>query len=101
MAGGASGLDGEKQRPGIAAFAFRLTVGRQDLAGEADEVVGMARDIGDDGARLGQTLRTPGGIDRRAPGGAMRGGHQRRPRVFGAGRTCSCAWIHASTDVRR
>jgi hypothetical protein len=64
-------------------------------------VVGMASDIGDDGTRLGQTLRTPGGIHSRAPGGAMRSGHQRRPRVFGAGRTCSCARIHASTDVRR
>ena len=101
MAGGASRLDGEEQRPGIAAFAFRLAVGGQHLAGEADEVVGMTRDIGDDGARLGQSLRAPGGIDSRAPGGAMRGGHQRRPRVVGAGRTCSCARIHASTDVRR
>jgi hypothetical protein len=101
MAGRASGLDRKEQGPGVAAFAFRLAVSGQDLAGEADEVVGMARDIGDDGARLGQTLRTPGGIDRRAPGGAMRGGHQRRPRVFGEGRTCSCARIHASTDVRR
>jgi hypothetical protein len=101
MPGRASGLDGEEQRAGIAAFAFRLAVSGQDLAGETDEVVGMARDIGDDGTRLCQTLRTPGGIDSRAPGGAMRAGHQRRPRVFGEGRTCSCARIHASTDVRR
>ena len=89
MAGRASGLDCEEQRPGIPAFAFRLAVGCQHLTGEADEVVGMARDISNNGPRLGQSLRTPGGIDGRAPGGAMRGGHQRRPRVFGAGRTCS------------
>ena len=101
MAGRASGLDCEEQRPGIATFAFRLAVGGQHLTGEADEVIGMARNIGDDGARLGQPLRAPGGIDSRALGGAMRGGHQRRPRVFGAGRTCSCARIHASTEVRR
>ena len=101
MARGASGLDGEEQGPRIAAFAFRLAVGGQHLTGKADEVIGMSCDIGDDGARLGQTLRAPGGIDRRAPGGAMRGGHQRRPRVFGAGRTCSCARIQASTEVRR
>ena len=52
-------------------------------------------------AHIEQTLRAPGGIDGRAPGGAMRGRHQRRPRVFGAGRTCSCARIQASTEVRR
>lgn len=101
MAGGAFGLDRKEQRPGIAAFAFRLAVGGQHLTGEADEVVRMARGIGNDGPRLGQSLRAPGGIDFGAPGGAMRGGHQRRPRLFGAGRTCSCARIHASTDVRR
>ena len=101
MAGRASSLDREEQGPGIAAFALRLAVGGQHLTGEADEVIGMARDIGNDGARLSQALRAPGGIDRRSPGGAMRGGHQRRPRVFGAGRTCSCARIHASTEVRR
>ena len=101
MAGRASGLDRKEQGPGIAAFALRLAVGGQHLTGKVDEVIGMARDIGNDGARLGQTLRAPGGIDGRAPGGAMRGGHQRRPRVFGAGRTCSCARIHASTEVRR
>lgn len=101
MAGWASGLDREEQCARIAAFTFRLAVGGQHLTGEANEVIRMTRDIGDDGARLGQTLRAPGGIDRRASGGAMRGGHQRRPRVFGAGRTCSCARIHASTEVRR
>lgn len=101
MAGRASGLDREEQCPRIAAFTFRLAVGGQHLTGKADEVVGMARDIGDDGARLGQTLCAPGGIDGRAPGGTLRRGHQRRPRVFGAGRTCSCARIHASTEVRR
>lgn len=101
MASRASSLDREKQGPGIAAFALRLAVGGQHLTGEADEMIRMARDIGDDGTRFGQTLRAPGGIDGWAPGGTMRGGHQRRPRVFGAGRTCSCAWIHASTEVRR
>ncbi len=101
MASRASGLDREEQGPRIAAFALRLAVGGQHLTGKADEVIGMARDIGDDGARLSQALRAPGGIDSRAPGGAMRGNHQRRPRVFGAGRTCSCARIHASTEVRR
>lgn len=101
MASRASSLYREEQGPCIAAFTFRLAVGSQHLTGKADEVVGMARDIGDDGARLGQTLRAPGGIDGRAPGGAMRGRHQRRPRVFGAGRTCSCARIQASTEVRR
>lgn len=101
MACRASGLDRKEQGARIAAFAFRLSMGGQHLTGKADEVIGMARDIGDDGARLSQALRAPGGIDRRAPGGAMRGGHQRRPRVFGAGRTCSCARIHASTEVRR
>lgn len=101
MASRASSLDREEQGPRIAAFALRLAVGGQHLTGEADEMIGMARDIGDDGTGFGQTLRTPSGIDGRAPCGAVRGGHQRRPRVFGAGRTCSCARIHASTEVRR
>lgn len=101
MAGRASGLDRKEQGARISAFALRLAVGGQHLTGEANEVIRMTRDVGDDRARLGQTLRAPGGIDGRALGGVMRGGHQRRPRVFGAGRTCSCARIHASTDVRR
>ena len=82
MASRASGLDREEQGPRIAAFALRLAVGGQHLTGKADEVIGMARDIGDDGARLSQALRAPGGIDSRAPGGAILQNHRAAAAYF-------------------
>lgn len=60
----------------------------QNVASEPDQVVGMMRHIGDDGAGLSQAVGGPWGREAKGLG------HD-RPRDLRTGCTCSCARIQS------
>ena len=72
-----------------------LAMGGEDIAGEPDQVVGMMRDIGDDGAGLGQPLSGPLGL------AGLNDHHRRPPARRRRGAFSSCSSSHSSTAVRR
>ena len=87
-------VDHYQQHMGVLAFGFRRAMDGKDIAGEADQMIAVMGNIGDDAASLGQTGGGPWS------GKMHRGGHA-RPRDLRTGWACSWARIQSWTEVRR